>query len=70
MYITIKTVPTQEQIKQFHTTVAEEDSFINYRVDLTKFDAALRTAFAEAFQIDAAAIEGRHSVTLTRSNEV
>lgn len=70
MYITITKAPTNEQIKQFNMKVSEEDTYINYRVDLAQFDDALRKAFIETFKIDAAAIEGEHSVILTLFVEI
>ena len=62
MYILIRQAPSAAQIKQFNMKMSEEDTYINYKVDLSQFDDTLRKAFIEAFQIDAAAIEGRQSV--------
>ena len=70
MYITITKAPTNEQIKQFNMKVSEEDTYINYKVDLSQFDDALRKAFIETFKIDAAAIEGKHLVILTLFVEI
>jgi hypothetical protein len=70
MYILIQQAPSAAQIKQFNMKMSEEDTYINYKVDLSQFDDTLRKAFIEAFQIDAAAIEGRQSVILTRFVEI
>jgi hypothetical protein len=70
MYITITKAPTNEQIKQFNMKVSEEDTYINYKVDLSQFDDALRKAFIETFKIDAASIEGKHLVILTLFVEI
>lgn len=70
MYVMIKHAPTKEQIEQFKTKVTEEDAYINYQVNVSQFDETLRQAFLETFQIDAAVIDGRESVTLTHSVEV
>ncbi len=70
MYITIKQAPTDEQIKQFNMKLSEEDTYVNYKVDLSQFDEALRKAFIETFKIDAAAIEGRQFIILTRFVEI
>ncbi len=70
MYITIKQAPTDEQIKQFAMKLSEEDTYINYKVDLSQFDGALRKAFIETFQIDAAAVEGKKFIILTRFVEI
>jgi len=66
MYIAVKEAPTSEQIKQFHTRVVEEDSYIDYTVDFSQFDDTLRKAFIEAFKVDPVKIEGIQSVTLTQ----
>ncbi|MBU1642441.1 hypothetical protein KKE54_03700 [bacterium] len=70
MYITIEQAPTDEQIKQFNMKLSEEDTYINYKVEISQFDETLRKAFIETFKIDTAAIEGKKFIILTRFVEI
>ncbi|WP_345975037.1 hypothetical protein [Sulfurimonas sp. HSL3-7] len=70
MYITITQAPTDEQIKQFNIKMSQEDAFIDYKVDLSQFDEALRKAFTEAFNINEERLNEKSSVTLTLFAEI
>ncbi len=70
MYITITQAPTDEQVKTFNMKLSEEDAFINYKVDFPQFDDVLRSAFIEAFNIDAERIKEKDTVILTRYVEI
>jgi len=70
MYVTITQAPTDEQITKFNMKLSEEDAFINYKVDFPQFDDVLRSAFIEAFNIDAERIKEKDTVILTRYVEI
>ncbi|MBE0498722.1 MAG: hypothetical protein IBX43_05695 [Campylobacterales bacterium] len=70
MYITIKDILTNEQVKHFKMSITEDDHFVNYKIDLSTLDDALLEELVSTFEIKTAAIEGKQYITLTRSLEV
>lgn len=70
MYISIKQIPTKEQIQTFNMNVNEDDLYYNYKIDLSALDETLLGALIDQFEVNASALEGKQYITLTRSAEV
>ena len=70
MYILIKHKPSKEDIAAFNMKVSEEDTTLDYRVELASLDQAAKEAFCEHYNLQPASIENTASVTLYYLTEV
>lgn len=68
MYKVIDQEPAREKIEQFGMQISEEDSYTNYRIDLTKLSDAQKRALFESYGITAA--EGTSDLVLSLSTEI
>jgi hypothetical protein len=70
MYITVTQKPTKEEIATFNIKVSEEDSVIDYRVELASFDEATKKMFCEHFNLKPESIENSSKITFSYHNEI
>lgn len=70
MYIITSKKPSKEEIAMFNMKVSEEDSVIDYRIELTSFDEEVKKAFCEYYNLAPASIESKTRVIFSYTNEV
>jgi hypothetical protein len=70
MYITISRKPSEEEIAMFNMKVSEEDSIIDYRIELASLNQEVKKTLCEYYNLSPESIENDTKVTFSYTNEV
>lgn len=70
MYKLINNQPTEEQIAAFRMTKHEDDSFMNYNIDLATITPEQIDALSKEFGIDPEKIRDEQKLTLSLPSEI
>ena len=70
MYIGINRMATKEEVDMYKMKIREEDTAIDYLVDLTALSQTEKDTLCKTFNIKTEKIEGEQTVTLFCNNEV
>lgn len=70
MYITIRKKPSKEEIDTYNIKVSEQDSIIDYRIELASFDQGTKKALCESYNLKPESIENTARIILSYNTEV
>ncbi len=70
MYIAISKKPSIEEIAVFNMKVSEEDTIIDYRIELDSLDQATKKVLCESYNIKAENIDSLTKVVLSYNHEI
>ena len=70
MYIIIERIPTKEDIRQFEMKITEEDSCVDYCIDLSKVSEEDKKALAERYGFEPARVTKTTTIILTHISAV
>ncbi|MBU1658050.1 hypothetical protein KKG72_03235 [bacterium] len=70
MYISINKKPSKEEIATFNMKVSEEDSVIDYRIELASLDEAAKKVLCECYNLKPESIQSAHKVVFSYNNEI
>lgn len=60
----------KDEVAMFNMKIREEDTAMDYLVDLTLLDQTKKEALCKSFDIDMEKLEGKQNITLFCNNEV
>jgi hypothetical protein len=70
LYITISQKPSKEEIALFNMKVSEEDSIIDYRIELASLDQEAKKMLCEHYNLTPERIESQTKVIFSYTNEI
>ncbi|QOY52488.1 hypothetical protein [Candidatus Sulfurimonas baltica] len=70
MYISISKKPSKEEIAAFNMKVIEEDTIVDYKIELASLDQAVKKQFCESYGLAQKKTESVINITLSYNHEV